>query len=509
MSTDRRHQGIAGTVVRAGAWTYGRTLFAGCIHIGVTAVLARQLTPAEFGVVALAQVALQLLTVVGAQGVSDFVIYDHAAGREQRVEAAFWMDLAFSGAAAVLGLLVTSRVAAFYGEPQLGPLLAAMLLRYPMDSVAKVPDALLKRCLDFRSLAVRDSVLDILSALTSVGLALLGWGAWSLVVPGLVAAPIRAWAVFRIAKWRPGLALRVSLWPRIFSYSAKIVGTSLTTFIVNQGDSLLIGKLLGSHALGIYNVAWMNANFVSRNLSTLASKLAMPALSAISGDLDRLRLGLNRMLRVLAIVTCPALIGLFVLADDFILTVYGPQWTQAIVPLRIMIVFALRYAVGSPAGGLFNAVGRPDVALRLGLLQVPFFLVSIWIGSRFGLVGVAAAVTIVRTTFGLVVFDLVAKCTKQTLSQVVAPLVPPLAASACMGAAIYSAEWVLRALWHLGPLENLALLVLLGTVVYLMLLRTAYHSLAEDLARAVQPLLGRFQPAIGRLLAIREPQRSV
>lgn len=494
------NQNITTKVVRGGAWLYGRILVTGVVNLGVMAILARQLSPAEFGLVALASTALGLLVVIGAEGINEFVIYDNKEGREERVQAAFWMDLAFSTTTALIGLLLVPWIARFYAEPALGPILVALLLRYPIDSLSKIPDALLKKRLDFQKLVIRDTILEILSSLGSVVLALTGWGAWSLVIPSLVVSPMRAIIVLRMARWRPSLAFHFKEWPHIFTYSGNVIGGTLANYVVNNGDNLLIGKLMGSYALGIYNLSWNVSNMVGNNVTGLVNKLALPAFSAVSGDLSHLRMGMSRMLRVLSVATFPLLIGLFVVADDFILTVYGSQWQQAILPLRILIIYALRYSVGSPAGVLFKAVGRTDITFKLGIYTIPFYLVSIWAGSYYGIVGVAVGVTLVRTTVGLISFELVARCLKTSFWKVIEPLVPAFMASCWMGGVVFLAKLLLNALLPESHLLNLVTLITLGGLTYFFLLRTFYHNLALDLVRVTALLLGPLQGYVVKAL---------
>lgn len=286
-------------------------------------------------------------------------------------------------------------------------------------------------------------------------------------------------------------------------YSANIIGSSITTLVLNEGDTLLIGKLMGSATLGIYNIAWQSANLVSRNVTSIANGLAMPAFSAVSDDLKRMQVGWNRMLRLISIVSFPLLIGLFVVADDFVLIVYGSKWEGAILPLRILIIYALRYSVSSPASAVFKSLGRPDYGLKLGAVIVPFYLVSIWIGSYYGIVGVAIGVTIVRTVFGLISFELVARSLKTGFWKIVEPLIPAFFASCWMGGVVLLTKFLLGTLLPMSNIFHLIMLivqVVIGGLTYLVLLRTTYRTLALDMLQITEPLLGSFQILAVKLL---------
>lgn len=502
MSKNQKNS-ITSKVAVSGAWIYGRLVVTSIINLGVIAILARQLTPGEFGIVALAGVILQLLTVLGAQGVNQFVIYDNDEGREDRVHAAFWLDLTIAILSLVIGIAAIPLITKVYTDEGLGLIILVMLIKFPMDALSRIPDALLKKNLDFKQLEIRDTFLQVFAGLTSVGMALTGFGVWSLIIPSLIASPLRAIIIFKISKWRPQLKLHLKEWKRIFSYSMNIIGSTLTTFIISQGDTLLVGKLMGTNLLGIYNLSWRSSNLITRTIIQVSSKLALPTLAKVSDDIEKLRNALSRILKLISTISFPLLIGLFVVADDFILTLYGSQWEQAILPLRIMIIYALRFTVTTPIGAVFKSIGRPDINFKIGLLIVPFYLIGIYIGSFYGIIGVASGVTIVRTSFGLISFWLAGRFLKSSFYEIIKPLFPAFAASSIMGFILYFTNIGINSIFELNNYINLILLAVIGGGIYLFLLRTYYNPLAIELSHVLNPLLGKRSVYFARLLNIK------
>lgn len=498
-------QGLTTKVMRGGALIYGRILFKGAFNLAVMAILARQLTPAEFGLYALAAVIIRLLVILGEDGINQFIIYDNKEGKEERVHAAFWLDFFLSTAVTLIAMALIPIVPLIYANEGLVPILAVLIIKYPIDSLNQVPDALLKKNLLFKSLALREILLDSLSGTCSVIMALTGYGIWSLVVPSIVISPLRfiigAWQ----AKWFPRMHFYFGMWKGIIKYSSNILGATITTFILNEGDTFLVGKLLGSYTLGIYNIAWQTANMVNRNISSVASYIALPAFSSLGEDYERMKSGWNRMALLLSTVTFPILIGMFVVADDFIFTVYGPQWESVILPLRIFIIYALRHSVSSPASAIFKAVGRPDYGLKLGLSIAPFYLASIWVGSIYNVVGVATGVTVVRTLFGWIGFVLVARCLKTTTWKIVQPLLPALLASCIMGLIVFVVKMLLGPSLpstSYRPAVLLFIEAVVGGIAYLMLLRSVFRGQARELVQGIQPVLGKYGGHAATLLNV-------
>lgn len=501
--SNSKKQDLKTNVVYSGVWLYFRLIVTSLINIGVMAILARQLRPAEFGIVALANVLLRFLMIIGAEGVSEYVIYDNKKGKEERVYSAFWMDISFSVFAILISLPFIPLIVSFYNEPILKPVLFALLLKFFLDTLSKVPDALIKKKMDFQKLAVRDTILEIFVSIFSVILALNHFGVWSLIIPGLIASPMRAFIVFWMAHWVPKFKLYLKHWKQIFSYSANVIGGTLTSYTLSEGDTLLIGKFLGSESLGFYNLAYQSANIVPRNVTVIANKLSFPALSSINNNLAKLSEITHRILRFISYITFPLLIGLFVLADDFVLTVYGPQWEKSILPLRIMIIFALRYSVGSIGSSLWKAIGRTDISFKLGAFTIPFYLLSIWIGSYFGIVGVALAVTFVRTIFGLIGFELMGKCLNQNFIKIIRTLSPAFVASCLMGIFVFFVNLLINPLIGNSKILILASSVFAGGLFFLVLLRTIYTDFSKEVVVISDPILGKGNIILKKILNVK------
>jgi O-antigen/teichoic acid export membrane protein len=493
---------IGATATRGAVWIYGRMMVVQLIHLAAIAVLARQLDIQDFGIVALANVALMFVGVLAGQGVNQFIIYDREEGFEERAGAAFWLSILFGATAVIVGYLVAPFLARFYEEPQLAPVLLVLLLRFPIEAVTRVFDAVLNKQLRFKSIEIRDTVVELGVAVGSIGMALSGFGVWSLVIPAVVLAPVLTLVAIWTTPWRPGWNLRIGQWPRIMRYTSSIIGSSFTSFIITHGDALLIGRIMGSGLLGIYNLAWQTGNLVSKNIVNIGSKLFFPVLSAVADDRERLVHVLRRLMRILSGITFPALIGLFVVADDFIHVIYGSKWEAAVLPLRILIVYAIRFSVGSPLGPVLKAIGRPDLIFKLGLVTVPCYCGAIVFGSDHGIVGVATGVTVVRTVFGGLTFVIVARQLKVSTWQLIAPMISSLAAATLMGLAVYGS----KVGWATADAEygvvKLVGLVLIGMMVYLLAIRHLFRDVSREFADFTQPLLGKWSALFKRLLNV-------
>lgn len=489
MSDSAPIQGVTSRTVKSSAWMYGRMLVTNVINLGVMAILARQLTPADFGLVALAQVLLRFLAVIGASGVGEYIIYDNAEGREERTHAAFWLGMAMAMVVVTLGLIAMPVLTRFYTDEGLGVLLLLMLIRYPLDQISTVPDAIIKKSLDYKKLVIRDTVLEIVTSLASVVMALSGFGVFSLVIPSLAAAPLRAVIVMWMSKWHPTLPLRFPLWKGIFKYSANVIGGTFATSVIAEGDTIVIGKSLGSNQLGLYNLSWQSANIVPRTVTGVIGKLAMPAFSAVSLNRNRLIDGYRKVIQLLSTVSFPLVIGLMSISDLFILVIYGSQWKESILPFQILLIGALSRSIGSPVSVIPNVLGKPEIYTKISLSFIPIYLSFILIGSKFSIIGVAIGVSTSRLLYDLTLLVIGSRMIKIKAKQVISAIFKPLFLASIMGLIVSLVKLFIGSV-YINDLLEILLLVTLGGVIYLVMIRIFCQDnlfLLIDLIRDLSP----------------------
>ena len=480
-------------LLTGGSWALFKILVVQLINFAAIAILSRQLDPVDFGIVALANVALRFFNVISAQGINQFIIYDNSDEHEEKVHAAFWLNLVFSIIATLVGISLIPTISNFYQEPLLGSILLVLFFRFPVDVTSKLPDSILQKRLNFKPIEIRDTLLQLFSAIASIVMALTGFGVWSLIVPSLVVAPIRLLISLRAANWFPKFNFYTKYWGEILRYSSTIIGSTLTHFGLTQSDTLVVGKLLNTTALGVYNLSWEASNIVSRTLVTLINKLSLPAFASLKGDKEKLYQGLKKVLFAISTISFPLLMWMIVAAEYLILTIYGDKWSDAIIPFQILLIYAIRYSIGSPVGGLFKAMGRPDINLKLGLFILPFYFLGIWLGSDFGIIGVATAVTVVRTVFGFISFYLAAKLLEVSFWKVLRPVREPFLASLFASLCL----WMLNE-FALSEMQSFLMNPLLGVVLTGIVMTCLYIALSKFIFKEIGFFIGEMLDKLTR-----------
>lgn len=469
-------------------WVFGRIILVQSLNLLAISIIARKLTPSEFGVVAIASILITFLNNIISQGVSQFVIFDKQDD-EERLNSAFWLNLFISIFICALGFFLSPFISDFYNEPKIQIIINLLLLRVPFESAIVIIDASINKKLEFKILEKRDIIIQLISISISILMALSGFGVWSLVYPSIISVFIRFLITFHITVWKPKLTFNTSHWKEIFSYSSKLITSSVINFFIAEGDTLVIGKILGSYKLGIYNLSWRASNLVSRNIVSLVNKMSFPYIAKSGNNHKDVLLKINKIFRILSLITFPILFLLLVLAEEFILGIYGPQWVASILPFQILLIYAIRYSVGAPIGAVYKSLGRPDIDLKIGLFMTPFYILSILIGSLYGIIGVAIGVTIIRTVFGLVNFMILANILKTSIFTFFKQMKNSFLAALITSFTIKIVKQFFINVYDFNQISSFFILFTLGLLLYVISLLVFFKETSKEIQLILKKIL--------------------
>jgi PST family polysaccharide transporter len=491
-------ESLTKVAARGGVYVLIRRLSANLLRIGAVAILARNLSKSEFGVVALAQMAVSLLTVFGSGGIATYLVCDREPDWETRIQPAFWLNLTLTTASCVIAIACLPLIQLIYDQPQLTGVLLVILADYFIDQLKSVPDGLVQRRLGFRILAIRDTSRDFLADGIAIAMALDGFGVWSLVVPNVAIVPLEVLFTMWAAKFRPRLALGRASWPRIFRFTRNVMGEQLLSFIGNEADTAVVGKVMGSEILGVYNLAYQLANLIGKNVTAVLSMVSTPALAKAFERQTGLGAPYRRMLRALSLISTPLLLGMFVLAPELVQIVYGAHWADVVPLLRLFIVFTLVRSVTSPSGVIFNVAGRPDLSMRIVFWFLVLYIPALLVTARYGVLALALCVTVARVIIGLVSLYMSLDLIEESKWRVTEELLRPLAAGLVMAVG----AWLVgRGMVQLGWPGSIRIVVvtIVGTVIYLGMIRIMARRALDEALGLVKALLQRRRqaPTIG------------
>ena len=452
--------------VVAARWTGVQLVVGRAVTIATTILLARALLAEELGVIAILTVALNAGFLLQEFGTGSALIYRR---EEEAATAGFVLafQLAVGLALILIFLGAAGPLGAFFRSATLGPALALGSAAFVLAPFSAVPLAGLEKALDYRRRALVESVRAVAQAATTIGLAFVGLGVWSFVW-GLLAGRLLG-AVLLSSGWR---AVSLRFGRRIardtLGYGRFAFGEVMLWFVSVNIDDVLVGRLLGTPALGVYKLGFSTVAAPASSVGAL-TRVAFPAFTRIRDDLPALRRAFVRATEYCAMLGVPlfALIGL--LASPGVTVVYGARWAEAVPVLRILAPYGMLWVAALLVSDVFKAVGRVRVLFWLNVVRVALLVGGLLLAVRFGVVGVAVVVLAVAVVTRGVQLYLVSGVLGLRARDHALMFGPTIAATAVMATVVGA---VRMALPPMSPLADLLLHGLLGAVVYAVALLT-------------------------------------
>lgn len=459
-------------------------------------VLARLLSPQDFGVVAIALAAWGIIHLFGNLGIGAKLIQEQD-DFEKYASAAFWLNILIALCLSLFTIIIAPFVASFYKNDLVKPILMFLGLGFFLNSFGSTHSVLLVRELDFKKRTLVGITIGLITKTATILMAFMGYGVWSLVIPQILFSPIQVFALWKICPWRPSFEFNLLYWKRIFNFGKYMFGDELLRYINLNGDYLVIGRWLGSFELGLYTFAYRLASFPVENIAWVVSRVTFPAFSKLQNDLDKLRELFLKMIRLLSLISFPLLMGLLAMANELVPLVFGEKWNRSIIPLQIIIGFALLTSLNSLAGQIVIALGRPKIPFKFNLAQVPLVLVAILICVKYGIIGVAIAMSLVVGFFGVLFFRSAIGLIDLNVGTVLKVLFPALASSLLMLFLVLALKYVLIGL-ACESFQILLLCIPFGAVVYVFALITFFRSSFQMLWAISMDILGNRITGIGK-----------
>jgi O-antigen/teichoic acid export membrane protein len=376
------------------AWNVATSVLVQISRVVFAIGLARFLTPREYGIAAMALVFSALVFAFADLSLGVGLVQRAEITEEDR-STVFWTSAAVGVLLTAGGIAASGPLASFFGEPDVQPLFAVLSLSFVVTSLGATHAALLHRAMDFRSISIRVGSSTLVGGAVGVGLAAAGFGAWALIVQQLCVAVIATTLLWVSMPWRPRLVYSLRSLRQLGSFGGRMFGVRVAEYVRLNGDKLLIGRLLGSAPLGTYSVAFnILLAPVSRFLLAVTDTL-FPAFARLQDDPARMGSVWLRVNRIVAAAFVPALLGLAVVASDFVAVALGPRWADVAPLLQIMALGVIAQAVSLVGAEVLKGLGRGGTLLRFYVVETVALVTAILVGLQWGVVGVAAAFALV------------------------------------------------------------------------------------------------------------------
>lgn len=455
-------------VLTALTWSASGELTMQSLRLVFRIALVRLLSPQDFGHMAMLMVIVSFLVGNSDLGFEEALVQRHDVTEVHR-SSVFWMMLLVALVLTAGQIAASPWIAEFYGVPELTSLALWLSALFALRAVGVVPRAIATRDLDLRLIASRQSVAIAVAGVCAVLLAWFGFGVASLAAEALVATALESLLLLRASRWHPRRELRFAALRELAGFGVYRPVARTLTYWAGRVDQLLVGKLLGSHALGLYAPAFNLARAPVVTVSRVIVGVLFPSFSLLREDPARIPVVYLRTCGAIALATVPMCMGLCAAARPFVLGVLGPQWHDAIPLVRILSLMGMFQSFSVFATALYLAQGRSDLLLRLTVAQRTSTVVAIVVALRWGLVGIAIAQMVGAAVNAVPTLYFAGRLIGVPLRTVVAQLWRVFVSGGLMAALVLAIDQWAASRWD--PLALLALEGVVGVVAYWAALR--------------------------------------
>ena len=463
LSDEYNNREIAQKTAWGVIWNFSAYFLGKIVVLITTSILARLLAKNDFGLVAVAVVAINYLSVLKDLGLGVALIQRKGDVKEA-ANTVFTINLFIGLVLSLLIIPLAPFIAAYFRDPQVIPVLRWMGLSFIINALGSVHTNWLVRDLDYRRKLVPELGGALIKGAISIGMAYLGYGVWSLVfgqIAGAVASVVLVWIIL---PWRPRLTLDRNVAGSLMKFGASVTMIDIITQITDNLDYVIVGRIFGLVPLSIYTLAYRLPEMLLIGNLWVMGGVVFPAFSNIQDQPGVLRQGFLASVRFVELIAVPISLGLLIAADPIVRVVFGDQWLEAIPVLRVLAIYAWVYSLGYHVGGFYKAIGRPDILLRLSLLTLVIIIPSLLIGARFGILGVAAGHLVAVLIRRVISLWLATRFVNVSIMDIFGELRSSLLAALVMGPVILAVSYLTA---NLSPFLQLTFIVVSGAISYL------------------------------------------
>lgn len=442
-------------------WKFSERTMSQLVSFVVSIVLARILSPNDYGIVALVNVFIIIADVFVTSGFSSSLIQKKEATKTD-FSTIFWCSLIFSIVIYSVIFFLAPWIAKFYRNEQLTLVLRVFALKLPISAFNSIQQAYVSRSLAFRKIFVSTSTATIFSGVIGIVFALLGWGVWALVIQYIVNAITETMVLFLQIPWKPRLLFSIDSAKSLLGFGWKVLATDLLGQFFNQLRSLVIGRFYTAADLAYYNRGQQFPNILTNNIDATISSVLFPVMSKYSDNSDKLKLMVRRSIRTSTYLLMPFMLGMAVTAKPLIILILTKKWIEVVPFMQCLCISGAFGSVSNANMQVIKASGRSDVLLNLELIKKPIYLVFLIASIKISIFAVAVSMSIYSITATLINMFPNKKIIGYSYREQFSDLLPALALSFLMMIGTFPIQYL-----NWNPFLMLTVQVVVGAIIYL------------------------------------------
>jgi teichuronic acid exporter len=353
-------------------------------------ILARMLTPREFGLIGMTTIFIAISQSFVDSGFSQALIRKKNCTQTD-YSTVFYFNLVMAMLVYAILYFSSGAISRFFDEPQLKMIIQVLGLGLIVNAFTIIQRTRLTKRIDFK-LQTKISVIAVIGSGTlGIIMAYHGYGVWSLVTKTLAGFALTSLFLWIWNGWMPSLVFSKKSFREMFSFGSRLLASGLINTGYQNIYLLVIGKYFSAEELGFYARADQFKNLPSQNITSVIQRVSYPVLSSIQDDIPRLKAAYQKLIKSTMLITFVAMMGLAAIAEPLVITLIGEQWLPSVIYLQLLSFVGMLYPLHAINLNMLNVQGRSDLFLRLEIIKklmaIPVIIIGITLGIKFMILG--------------------------------------------------------------------------------------------------------------------------
>jgi len=479
IGTSQRIMELKDKVRKSFFWVISTRIVDQGAYLGAMVILARLLSPEDFGLIAIALVFVGVVDSVNEFGLGEAIIQKKDLG-ENDLYSAFWFSILLALILYLILFFAAPLIAEFYDRAKLVIIIRLLGLNFLFSLASLVPRSLLTKELAFEKLSKADVGSTLMYSFCAVILAIEGYGIWSLIVGSLLRYSFLSILTFYYLPWKPKFIFSIKQVSGLLTFGVFVTGGSILRYFYSNSDYLIVGRFLGTRLLGYYTMAFQLATFFINELGAIVVRISFPIFSKLQDDRESLASSFLRVTRYISLLSFPLFIGGIILSRDLVEVFLTSKWFPILLPFQVLCGIGLLRSIDVIIPPLLNSKNRPGLNFMYNLICSIIMPVGFLVGVKHGIPGISYAWLIIYPFLFMYLLSFGIKLLNVPLIQYLRNLFPSIIGTLFMGISTFL---VIRVLESATPILRLAIGILFGITSYVCFFAIFQQDLISDLKR--------------------------
>ena len=456
-------------------WVTFANIFRQILQLISLVVFARLLAPNDFGMFAILMIFVGFMQMFTDMGTGAALIHIKNPS-DKLLSSVFYFNL-FVGLLLTTSLILMSNsIALFFETPKIEVLLEIISVSFIIASFGVVPKALYEKYLDFKTVTVIESFSAFVSLAIGICAAFYGLGVFSLVIQTLSARILLAVLLWIYSDWRPMFYFALDDIKHIWQFTKNLSLFNIVNYFARNADNFLIGKFLGSPALGVYSIAYKIMLYPLQNISRTLLRILFPAFAQIQDDNKKFRKVYLRVIFFISLISFPLMVGMMATADIFIPILFGDKWKNLDTLIIILSPIGMIQSIMTTTGSIYMAKGNTRTLMRIGIVSSIITVLFFIAGLPFGVEGVAFFYLMSNLIILYPVLKISWGQINLSVKRGIAEVFPILIISIIMGIGVVLIGKIIGSFFSYTLLK-LVMMILSGLLIYYVLITWKYGNM--------------------------------